>query len=105
MLQITISRNRNNQIKCFEAKGHCNFGEKGKDVVCSGASTLLQVAIYGLDKYCTIPPQAIISEGNLTCILSEINKESQVIIETILLGLRAIEEQYSEYVRIEEIIQ
>lgn len=105
MLQVIINRNRSNQIKHFEAKGHCNHGEKGKDVVCSGASTLLQTAVYGLDKYCTIPPQAIISEGNLTCVLSEINKESQVIIETILLGLRAIEERYPENIKIEEIIQ
>lgn len=105
MLQITINRNRNNQIKCYEAKGHCNFGEKGKDVVCSGASTLLQTAIYGLDKYCTIPPQAIISEGNLTCVLSEINKESQIILETMLIGLRQIEEQYPECLRIKESIE
>lgn len=104
MLQITINRNRNNQIKCFEAKGHCNFGEKGKDVVCSGASTLLQVAIYGLDKFCTIPPQAIISEGNLACVLSEINKESQVILETMLIGLREIEKYYPNCLKIEEII-
>jgi len=105
MLQITIYRNKNNQIKFYKAEGHCSYGEKGKDVVCSGTSTLLQSSILGLDKYCTIPPQAIISDGYLACVLSEINKESQVILETMLIGLRQIEEQYPDYVRIKENIE
>jgi uncharacterized protein len=107
MLQIIIYRNKEEKILGYKAEGHCGFEDEGKDIVCSGASTLLQVAVLGLSKYCNIKPQVEISKGNLTCIVSEIKdiseeRDSQVILETMLLGLREIEKQYPEYITVEE---
>ena len=107
MLQITINRNRNeNRITGYTAKGHCGYAECGKDIVCAGASTLLQLPFMGFDiheKEAIEYFEVAINKGDLEVKIPA--EYPQVIIETIVAGLKEIEQQYPEYVRIEEIIQ
>jgi len=105
MLHVKIYRDKNKQIRSYEASGHCEFEEKGKDIVCSGASTLLQVSILGMNKYCNIEPEVSISEGNLICVIPEaedtlIERDLQTILETMVIGLTEIERQYPEYIKV-----
>jgi uncharacterized protein len=108
MLLVEIYRNKSKKIWCYKAIGHCDFHEWGTDIVCASTSTLLQVAILGLSEYCEIKPSIDISEGNLSCIIPDIanpqaQRDSEVILETMLLGLKEIERQYPENVKINEI--
>jgi uncharacterized protein YsxB (DUF464 family) len=105
MLHVTIYRDKKKKIRSYEASGHCGFEEEGKDIVCSGASTLLQVSILGIDKYCNIKPEVNISRGNLTCKIPElkdnlVGRDIQTILETMFIGLTEIEKQYPEYLKV-----
>ncbi|OQA18858.1 MAG: hypothetical protein BWY64_01230 [bacterium ADurb.Bin363] len=107
VLEVYIYRNKKREILGYNASGHCEFEEEGKDIVCSAASILLQVAILGLDKYCGIKPEVKISKGKLGCILpsikkKELQRKSQTILETMLIGLKEIEKQYPRHVNIKE---
>jgi len=108
MLKVHIYRDSEKKIYKYEAFGHCNFEEAGKDIVCAASSVLLQVAILGLNKYCGLTPDVEILSGKLRCVLPFIEDhvkkcETQAILESMVIGLKEIKKQYPEYIKLKEI--
>ncbi len=96
----------NESISGFETKGHAFYDKKGQDIVCAAVSALTQSAILGLGEFVKRDSFSFsVEDGLLKCFLKENlqNKEyqdSQVIMITLYLGLRAIEDEYRTYVKI-----
>lgn len=89
----------------FEASGHADAGEAGCDIVCSAVSALTQTAVLGLQQRLQLPVGVSIEEGYLYCVLGQdIPKEryeqAQVLLDTLYLGLAAMEEAYGEYLSV-----
>jgi hypothetical protein len=108
MLKVHIYRDSEKKINKYEAFGHCNFEEAGKDIVCAAASVLLQVSILGLNKYCGLTPEFNISSGKLSCLLPSIDdpikiREVQAVLETMVIGLKEIKNKYPGYIKLKEI--
>lgn len=108
MLLVNIYRNKKGQIYSYKAFGHCEFDKLGKDIVCASASTLLQVSILGINKYCRIKPVIVMSEGYLECTLPKLKslrimRDVQAILETMATGLKEIENFYPENIEIVEL--
>lgn len=93
-------------IKGFVIKGHAGRAEAGKDIVCAAVSILSQTALLGLDTYLSGKfTWKIEDNGLLECWLSEgLNsaevEKSQIIIHTMELGLRGMEESYGRYLQV-----
>lgn len=104
MLAIRIYRDKQNSIYKFEATGHCNFAARGTDIVCSAASVLLQTAVLSLMEYCKIFPAVEVNPGKLICfILPELQSfKVEAVTETMVIGLKKIEEDYPGHVKINE---
>ena len=105
MLHVDIYRDKEEKVCRYRASGHCSFDEKGKDIVCASASVLLQVAILGISEYCGVKPVIGISDGKLNCHIPEVSdlqkaRDIQVILETMLIGLKEIEKQYPDNIKI-----
>lgn len=96
------------KINGFQIKGHANFDKKGQDIVCAAVSVLSQTALIGLryflneEKY-----NFTIKDGYIDCSLKnglseEEDKTAQVILQTMYLGLKSIQESYERHVKIIE---
>ncbi|OIP42265.1 hypothetical protein AUJ95_01885 [Candidatus Desantisbacteria bacterium CG2_30_40_21] len=102
MITITIVRDDSQKIVEFLVTGHADYKNKGDDIVCAAISAVAQTAVEGLKRY--LPEGIRIKKEKGILHLSITNganiHESSIILETMLLGLKRIEENYQEYVRI-----
>ena len=106
MVDVKLFYKSNGEISGFQIKGHADFAEKGKDIVCSAISVLAQTAVIGLGEYLQKSSfKYSIDDGYLKCMLqsglsTEENKAAQIILKTMYLGIKSIEEGYTSNVRI-----
>ncbi|MFH1096267.1 MAG: ribosomal-processing cysteine protease Prp [Candidatus Desantisbacteria bacterium] len=102
MITITIVRDDSQKIIEFCVTGHADYTNKGDDIVCAAVSAVVQTAVEGLKKYLPEGIHVKKEKGilHLSIIKGENVQESSIILETMLLGLKRIEENYQEYIRI-----
>ncbi len=89
-------------VNRIEAKGHTDYAPSGSDIVCAGISTLLQTAVLSVRKMFDIDIVETLCDGNMVLNIPN-NKEVQIIINSIIYGLRDIESGYPKNLRIKEI--
>jgi len=104
MVTVTMLR-QNGALAGFEASGHAGAGEPGNDIVCSAVSALTQTIALGLQERLKLPVGLSIEEGYLYCILGQDISGAQyeqalVLLDTLRLGLLAMEESYGEYLSV-----
>lgn len=105
MTRVTIYRNEDGRISGFTSVGHIGLSEEGQDIVCAGVSTLVQSAVIGLEEYLKLDPSVQQEKGRIICDLERdyfLDREVDAILETMLLGLRSIEREYPDHLKIEE---
>ncbi len=101
MIQVYVNRNITDKV---EVTGHANFAEIGSDIVCSAVSMIMFTIANKLDdmeKFITIE----IDEqdgGYMQVEVVKSDDETKLLMDTLILGLKMIEEQYSEYIVIRE---
>lgn len=86
----------------FEIKGHAGYCEYGSDIVCAAVSILTQSLILGLNKILKIDCTVKTEEGYALCELKELSVESIAMLDTFKLAMNILQEQFSDYIRIEE---
>ena len=104
MTAITVHM-RGEHILGFTAKGHSGYAEKGEDIVCAAVSALTETAYLGLTELLKLEPEFRSGDGELRVMLPkelprEQGEKAELILGSMLLGLRAIEENYSNYLKI-----
>ena len=89
----------------LKIKGHADFGEKGKDVVCAGISTLFytlyEVLYSNMNMLQKDSLTAEMEEGNgtISCVpLEEYEGNIQTMYMTILTGFNLLAENYKEFI-------
>ncbi|MGE5472872.1 MAG: ribosomal-processing cysteine protease Prp [Ignavibacteriales bacterium] len=109
MIVVLINRKKDGRIKEFSINGHAGFEKAGKDIVCAGVSAISGTAIIGLERLLDINPVITIDseKGHLKCRLpDDISEESannaQIILETMVLGIRDISEKYNKFIRLSD---
>lgn len=104
MVKIRIER-EDSKIRQFFAEGHTAFRKKGEDIVCAGISSILQTAILGLTDYLKVDLALRKEIGDMSVRLKNPpTKEVEAILEAMLLGLREIEKEYPDRVKIIEVL-
>ncbi|MBO4384746.1 MAG: ribosomal-processing cysteine protease Prp [Clostridia bacterium] len=104
MTRITVRYSEGRPIG-FTAKGHSGYADKGEDIVCAAVSALTQTAYLGVTELAHAAVDAEQKDGELRLMLrpeitGEEREKAELILETMLLGLRSIEEKYSDYLKI-----
>jgi uncharacterized protein YsxB (DUF464 family) len=94
-------------IRGFIIEGHVESVAKGEyDLICASISAISQTALLGLDAFLTSKIQwKIEDDGCLECwlpeqISSEEEKNAQIILGTMELGLKCLEESYEQYLKV-----
>ncbi|MBQ1893432.1 MAG: ribosomal-processing cysteine protease Prp [Clostridia bacterium] len=104
MTRITVFYKNGSPVG-FRAKGHTGYAEAGEDIVCAAVSALTQTAYLGIGELVGADMRLEQKDGELSLMLAEdiseeeLNK-AQLILGTMLLGLRSIEENYSDYLKV-----
>lgn len=95
----------NGQYKKFVIDGHADYAEEGQDIVCAAVSALVINAINSIETF---------TEDAFTCdckdgmiknweFTSEVSKETALLMDSLLLGLKNIQNSYGEkYLKIQE---
>lgn len=107
MTTITITRDNNRRIGRFTVEGHAEYGEAGKDIVCASVSAITGTAIVGLEQFLGIKPTVNVDSkrGYLDCgitgrLTDRQVEDANVILETMILGLKDISKKYKKYLRV-----
>ncbi|NCA96506.1 MAG: ribosomal-processing cysteine protease Prp [Methanomicrobia archaeon] len=87
------------QFKSITVTGHALANVKGKDLVCAAVSAVTIGAINALQN-----PQdftIIVDEGHVEVqALRNILAHDQIVLDTMLISLKSIEESYAKYIKI-----
>jgi uncharacterized protein YsxB (DUF464 family) len=101
MIKIKTFRNSESVLLGFVITGHANAAPHGKDIICAAVSILAQTAVFGLERHLKRDISLDIAEGKLSVELSgDPDELTSAVLETAVLGLKAIAEQYPKRVRI-----
>ncbi|MFL2099327.1 ribosomal-processing cysteine protease Prp [Desemzia sp. FAM 23991] len=109
MIQASIKRNDKGNIVSFEVTGHAESGPYGSDIVCAAVSALV---IGTTNSLITLTGVAPIIEQNdeveggylyvelIQDLTEEQLKTAQVLLESLLISLNGIAEEYSKYIQL-----
>lgn len=108
MIKATFKQRENDEIISFEMTGHADFAEMGSDIVCAAASSLSINAVNSIEQLAGYQPIVDMSEGYLYVeLLSELSDVqravSDILLKSLLIGLRDIEEEYKNYIQVKTI--
>ena len=103
MTKISIFK-QNGVYTGFEVSGHAGYAESGKDIVCAAISTLVINAINSIEAFtedgfsCDADPES----GSIKFqFKSAISKDSELLLNSLVLGLQGVEEDYGkEYMKL-----
>lgn len=113
MIRITVFRRGKSQICGFRVVGHADYGPYGTDIVCSAVTALVFNAINSIEEFTLEPIEyEVQSDGGfiqcrfLNAYEAEIGPEARLLVESMLLGLSQIQEDYGkEYIQIVEEVE
>ncbi|MDF0479406.1 ribosomal-processing cysteine protease Prp [Vagococcus sp. PNs007] len=111
MIEATFKRQATGQIVSFELSGHANSGPYGSDIVCAGVSALAFNTINSIDALAGFTPIVevdAVDEGYLYLetyddITDEQSAKSQLLLESLVLGLQGLQEEYSDFISLKTI--
>ena len=101
MIKVLIKQEGKN-FKSLEVKGHAKSAEAGKDLVCAGVSSVITGGLNNLENPKDF--DIILDEGySYVEALKFISSHDEVVMETIITGLKTIEESYDKFIQIKNL--
>lgn len=105
MINVTVYR-KDEKICGIEISGHAGYGKKGEDIVCSAVSVLSLNTINAIETFTETPFKTEVDEKNggyfkvLFPYEGMADHDTQLLLETMVLGLSAIQNEYNKYLTI-----
>lgn len=105
MIKIKVFVDNQQDIYGIEVSGHAGFAKNGEDIVCAGVSALTYTMLNSLKSIVGIEPTVKISNGYTKCILpldidGEKKTSAQIVLKTIVLGYKNIQESYKSFIEV-----
>lgn len=99
MINVDLLINREDEIVGFEIKGHAEYDEYGKDLVCSAVTILAYSCVNSLDKYAE---DVKFSDDDITMSVSidKTTRDTKVIFDYFKTGIETLLGNYSSYVKL-----
>ncbi len=100
MVTVRICKNNEGQYYKYVIEGHANYDKFGKDIVCAAISAISQTILITLDEICDLKYEK--GNGYLEVIVLNNNLDDvQLLFKTLKNGIKAIELQYPQYLKLE----
>lgn len=105
MIHVWVHKEPSGRIRSFEMKGHANFAEHGKDLVCAAASAVSFGAVNAIIELTGNEPKIDMGTdgGYLFVEFPATNTEdaaTQLIAKAMIVSLQTIENDYGQYIQI-----
>ena len=104
MTTITIFEDAAGNYTGFEFDGHAGAAQAGEDIVCAGLSTLSITTVNAIESFATetgtCEEEADPAAGYIKLMLKQPNHDTQLLIDSMILGLEYLIAQYPQYVRL-----
>ncbi len=104
---VTFFRRSDGALIGYSSQGHSNYADEGKDIVCAAISALTQSTLNGLKDILKAPVMFDVDdngafiEASLTREATQDQiRQAQLLLETLLEGLQAIQREYPRNLRI-----
>lgn len=102
MIRVTLHEAQG-LLTGFECKGHAGFAPAGSDIVCAAVSALTTTCVNALESVAGVKAKVQASEGSMKVFLPEnAGHDAQVILLSMLQGLRDVAENYPQYLQLKE---
>ena len=105
MIKVIVARNSEQHITGFTMSGHADFDVHGKDLVCAGASAVVFGSVNALFALTDCEPAIDMADegGYLSVKLEDTSDDRvQLVLETMIVSLKTIENEYNEFIKIEQ---
>ncbi|MGX7393999.1 ribosomal-processing cysteine protease Prp [Carnobacterium mobile] len=103
MIQATFNRNDKGEIVSFKVEGHAGYAPSGRDVVCAAVSALVVGTINGIEVLTDATFDTTVSHGFTSVEIKEPTAYSNILLNSMLLSLEGIQEEYPDNVVINNI--
>ena len=101
MIKVLIKREEGKFVS-LEIKGHANSAPHGEDLVCAGVSSVLTGGLNNLQDVKNFDIK--LDEGHsVVNAKNAISSHDEIVMETIIAGLKTIEESYPEFITIKNL--
>ena len=100
MIRAKVQKDREGNCLRISIKGHALFDDKGKDIVCAAVSILTINTVNSLEAF-TNSRFTTNTDDGIEVIFTEIpDEKAKLLLDSYLLGLKGISEEYSQNVRL-----
>lgn len=83
-------------------RGHANYAEIGKDIVCSAISVLVQTLIQSVEELTTDRIEKTMQPGTVDIKFWCLSDPSKVLIDAFFIGVKGVAESYPACVKVNE---
>lgn len=100
MVRITVYQDPSGLLTGFSSKGHAGAGEYGSDVVCAAVSVLVINTVNSIQAIAGDSAKELFNEedGEIRFFPEQPeNHDTQVLMQSLLMGLQSIEEENDRY--------
>lgn len=99
MVKVNIVSNESGFEK-IQVSGHARFSVKGQDLVCAGVSSIVFGTLNALcEMKCDVDLRV---EEDITIRVNQPDEKLMIILNTMIIQLKTIQEQYSNYIEIKQ---
>ena len=104
MTKICVYKKGSHIVK-YTVEGHTGYAESGSDIVCAAVSVVATHTLNGLTEIVNVTVGYEVRDAYFECIVpdnlsEEERKLSDVLLDTMYLTFKDLEEQYEEYITI-----
>ncbi|MBF0709994.1 MULTISPECIES: ribosomal-processing cysteine protease Prp [unclassified Gemella] len=103
MINVVVVK-KEGEVKLISVDGHADFAEVGSDIVCAGVSAVVIGIINSID---ILDDDVVFDvsvnedeKGHITYRSLETTESEQLLLNSMLISLQAIEENYSDFIKI-----
>ena len=101
MIRATFYR-KGNKLSGFEISGHSGYAEQGSDIICASVSSAAYMAVNTVTEIIGEYGEATVDEGYLEFITESDKNEVQAVLRGLELHVKALAEEYDEYILCKE---
>ena len=99
MIRVTVFKDSEQNARGVSLDGHAGYGEEGEDIVCAAVSALVLNMANSVETFTEdgFTGEAAVEGGGFSFrFTGEISPESKLLMDSLILGLNQIREEYGE---------
>ncbi len=91
---------KDDSYRMLECKGHAEYGDKGKDLICASASSIMFGLMNALDEL-NEDVEIIQTDNSIRIMNRSVSETVENYIELAIIQLKTIEESYGNFIKVE----